>query len=278
MPSTKIALVGDDGSPQAGQAVSWAEAFAATSGSELVVVGVADRGGPESAGAVRDDLERRVVEPARALGLTCRCEGFVGDPRRVLLERAVDLDASLTIVGDTGHWAVLRPPLGSVAGYLVHHSAHPVVVVPAAGGPLPGGRLVVGVDGSAGSAAALQWAAAFARAVRGSVVATFVHDLADESYPHPPQASAWHHSVEPKVRAAVDAVNEPGVDVELRTVAGHRVEALLEVADEVDSPLLVVGARGSGGFRRLLLGGTAVELLHHSTRPIAVVPFGRFPD
>lgn len=275
MSDTKLMLVGDDGSTRGRTAVQWAARFARAMDVELAVLRVVERDSAQSVEEATRELEERDRELAVAEGVSFTCQAVTGEPRQALAEQIVALDVDLAVVGDTGHWGLVRPPLGSVASYLVHHSPRPVAVVPAPGGPLEGGRLVVGVDGSAGSRAGLAWAAATAARLHGSVVAGFFYDPLADSYPHPPQASEWHASFEPKVRAQLESVHEPGVDIELRVLGAHPVEGLLEVAADVDAALVVVGARGHGTFRRLLLGGTAVELLHHSHRPVVVVPVGR---
>jgi len=147
--------------------------------------------------------------------------------------------------------------------------------VAGAGGPLDGARLVVGVDGSDDSRAALAWAAALAARVGGSVEAVALYDPLADSYPHGPAASSWHTSLEPMARAAVSSVDEPGVRIDLRVLGAQRVEGLLDLGAELDAAAVVVGARGRGGFRRLLLGGTALQLLHHSDRPVVIVPSHR---
>ncbi len=274
--ATKTILVGDDGSSRARVAVEWARVLTAATDAELMVVRVVKAGDDRAeADAIAEDLERRVGKPARDQGLACTCLVVMGEPRQALVDEIMSLDVDLAVVGDTGHWLALRPPLGSVAAYLTHHSPRPVAVVPARGGPLEGGRMVVGIDGSEGSGAALAWAAATAAKVNGSVTAVSLYDPLADSYPHPPQASEWHHSLEPEVRAVVDSVHEPDVEIVLRFLGAHRVEGLLEVAGELNASLIAVGARGGGGFHRLLLGGTATELLHHSDRPVVVVPSGR---
>ncbi len=61
-----------------------------------------------------------------------------------------------------------------------------------------------------------------------------------------------------------------GVDVDLRIVEGDTSEVLLERAQGAD--LLVVGSRGLGGFRGLLLGSVSQQCVQHAASPVVVVP------
>lgn len=275
MTDFKVALVGDDGSQKAGLAVAWAHELAARTDLELQALRVTNQEDVTERRALTSELEARVCEPARLRGVQARADVAFGDPRDVFLERITEEQVDVVIVGDTGRWGVIRPPLGSLAAHLVHHSPRPVAVVAGAGGPLDGARLVVGVDGSDDSRAALAWAAALAARVGGSVEAVALYDPLADSYPHGPAASSWHTSLEPMARAAVSSVDEPGVRIDLRVLGAQRVEGLLDVGAELDAAAVVVGARGRGGFRRLLLGGTALQLLHHSDRPVVIVPSHR---
>lgn len=49
-------------------------------------------------------------------------------------------------------------------------------------------------------------------------------------------------------------------------------EAIVEVADEVDAALIVLGSRGRRGMRAALLGSTSTNVLHHARRPTLVIP------
>ena len=61
-----------------------------------------------------------------------------------------------------------------------------------------------------------------------------------------------------------------GVDVDLRVLEGDTSAVLLERAKGAD--LLVVGSRGLGGFRGLLLGSVSQQCVQHATSPVVVVP------
>ena len=59
--------------------------------------------------------------------------------------------------------------------------------------------------------------------------------------------------------------------------AGALWSALLDAADEYDADVIVAGTRGWGEIRALLLGSTSSGLVHHSRRPVLVVPEGDGP-
>jgi nucleotide-binding universal stress UspA family protein len=65
------------------------------------------------------------------------------------------------------------------------------------------------------------------------------------------------------------AADTSGVDIDLITANGSPARTLLDAAADAD--LLVVGSRGLGGLRRLLVGSVSQQCVHHSTCPVAVV-------
>lgn len=135
------------------------------------------------------------------------------------------------------------------------------------------GRIVVGVDASKESVKAMRWALDEAR-LRGSVVEV-VH-----AYPTPELAAlpavVTLPSDDELTAAALSVIEEvlaevgPPSDVEvIRTVrAGGAASVLCEVAQ--DAELMVVGARGLGGFRGLLLGSVSHQVVAHSPCPVVI--------
>ena len=131
-------------------------------------------------------------------------------------------------------------------------------------------RIVVGIDGSEGSAAALRWALAEAQAHQATVVA--VHAWSLLSQPDGTFSGTYGESdARAYAEEAVGAVAGPGVgaDIEIATVCELPAKALLEAAADAD--LLVVGARGLGGIKELLLGSVSTQCVHHAPVPVVVV-------
>jgi nucleotide-binding universal stress UspA family protein len=136
---------------------------------------------------------------------------------------------------------------------------------------------VVGVDGSDASTNALKIAVEHARAWGAEVVAVAGVPVGSTSntlnwMPQPID----HEQVLADVRAGLDlTVNRleaanPGVKVRRIVLDGTGAELLVEFSQAAD--LIVVGSRGRGGFRGLLLGSTSQAVLHNSACPVLVVP------
>ena len=139
------------------------------------------------------------------------------------------------------------------------------------------GRIVVGVDESAGAAAALRWAVREADVRGWSLTAVLAWTYLDQHHvivgtPFDPSYG------EADAVAALDSIvtatvgTARGASVELTVVNDHAAPALLDASEGAD--LLVVGARGLGRLRSLLLGSVSQQCLHHATCPVAIVRDG----
>jgi nucleotide-binding universal stress UspA family protein len=131
--------------------------------------------------------------------------------------------------------------------------------------------IVVGVDGSAQSLAALEWAITEARLRQGRI------RLITAWY-YPPLASTvgdgiiddtFRKAAEQAHADALKTVTDAGVAVTGQIVENSPAAALLAAAADAD--LLIVGSRGHGGFTGLLLGSVSAHVVHHSPCPVLIV-------
>lgn len=138
-------------------------------------------------------------------------------------------------------------------------------------------RIVVGVDGSAGSLTALRWALDEAK-LRGAQLDvvhawTYPYFVTPPNVPMPmPPREDLEAGAQAVLEEAVHAVvpQDPGVAVHSACAEGPAAATLVERATGAD--LVVVGSRGHGGFVGLLLGSVSQQVAHHAPCPVVIVP------
>lgn len=135
--------------------------------------------------------------------------------------------------------------------------------------------IVVGVDGSPGSLAALRWALGLAARTGATVevVTAYLLQVAGPPgarFPVEPEdeVAARTREIQDDALERSDA-DSRDVDLTRTVVHGHGAKVLLEVAD---GRHLVVGSRGLGGFGGLLLGSVSQQCVTHATGPVTVIP------
>jgi len=133
-------------------------------------------------------------------------------------------------------------------------------------------RIVVGVDGSVPSVAALAWAVRQARLTGAAVEAVIAWEFPiTYGYPAPVSEVDWEELAERAVSDAIGQVRSSAGQVEIHTkvVEGNAAQALMDASAGAD--LLVVGSRGHGGFVEALLGSVGQHCVHHATCPVVVI-------
>lgn len=132
-------------------------------------------------------------------------------------------------------------------------------------------RIVVGVDGSAPSRAALRWAARQAELIGAVVVAVTAWEYPVFSVgqvllpPEDPESIATRMLDE----AVTATLPDTSVEVRRQTAGNHPAQALVDAAQ--GAQLLVVGSRGHGTFSAALLGSVAMSCIQHAPCPVVVV-------
>jgi nucleotide-binding universal stress UspA family protein len=271
----KKILVATDGSEPAQVAVAWAGQFAKALRLKAVVAMVAegsvtDEDARELRRTTASALEERWSKPLTEFGVDREVAVFEGDPRTALVAAATESDIDAVVVGTRGRGGFQGLGLGGVAHYLARHLRCPLIVVPGPGEALRGGAIVVGADGSPASEPALRWAVAVARDAGGYVSVVLVHSPLADVMTH--SATNWQYRGEASVREQIARLCEGGVSIELTQAAGNPIEELLRVGAQERASLIAVGRRGWGGIHGLVLGRVPAQLLHHTDRPVAVIP------
>jgi nucleotide-binding universal stress UspA family protein len=139
-------------------------------------------------------------------------------------------------------------------------------------------KIVVGVDGSDASKQALRWAIEEARAHGASVMAVYAWEV-----PPPVPDVAAMPTIDPVAyfpdfqkaaeKLATDIVeevvgDETSVNVEAVAVEGRPASAVIDAAGDAD--LVVVGSRGLGGFKTLVLGSVSHQVAQHAPCPVVI--------
>ena len=134
-------------------------------------------------------------------------------------------------------------------------------------------RIVVGVDGSAGSRAALGWAFRYAENSGGEITALIAwapptyRDLASRI----PEDDSDKRAERVLQKAVDETAASVGMRIPVRRKAVQRTAARSLLTEAQGADLLVVGSRGRGGFVGALLGSVSQHCVHHAPCPVVVV-------
>ncbi len=218
-------------------------------------------------------------------GIDYRFHAELGDPAHeiVRLARAVDCDE--VVVGTRGMSALKGLALGSVAYTVVHEAPVPVTVVPnpriSPAADTEHGeqthRLLLAVDGSNSNDNALAYVCALKDAripvkvcllnvqleVASGNVRRFVSQQTIEDY--------WRKESETALARAQEALGRAGLSFESAMRVGHPGESIAREAQRRGCARIVMGTRGLGAFANVVVGSTALDVMHRSTLPVTLV-------
>jgi nucleotide-binding universal stress UspA family protein len=252
-------LIGTDESAEAAAALDWASMLAGASGAAVTVAEAYQPAQaeltPEVAEKRRFEVESRLtawstsrwpadLDPPTTLAVR-------GDPASMLGAVARDVGADIVIIGSKPFEGVTPLGLGSLAHALARHLERPLIVVPKSARPLRGGCVVADLqDAGAVDDDLLDWCDEIAGLLRATVCE--VHQAGRGPGPSSGQALRAGHE-------------------RLERTSTHQVEVLYEVAFERDAELIVltIPVRHRLGHP---LHTVSDRLLHHPTRPVAVLP------
>ncbi|MFG1664953.1 universal stress protein [Streptomyces sp. Y7] len=210
-----------------------------------------------------DDLTHDAADHARTVAPDVEVTEAVVTGSAVSVLSAESQTADLVVVGARGSGGIVGMLPGSTAVSLAAHTQCPVMVVH--GEPTDTGRVVLAVDGSPMGERAVTFAFAEAALRKAPILA--VHAWLPDYAP----AGTGVESVERLLAQALAGHTEkyPDVVVSQQVLSGEPRETLIEASK--NAQLMVVGARGRGGFAGLLLGSVSQAVLHHAHCPVTVV-------
>jgi nucleotide-binding universal stress UspA family protein len=240
-----------------------------------------------AAAAMKDarDAVSRGADRLRALfpKWKIETEAGSGSAAHVLVERARVWRADLLAVGACGHGLLGRTLLGSVSQHVIAHAPCSVRIGRARAGEARGGiRLILGLDGSPNSAAALHaitlrsWPPATEVRVVIAVdirLATALPSLSpDFSFPVPinVEEQEWPRAV---AQSAVRELQKAGLAANSAVRDGDPKAVLIEEADACQADTIVVGARGLSRVQGFLLGSVASTVASRARCSVEIVRF-----
>ena len=271
-------VIGYDGHADAMTGLTWAARTSIMTGQPLqVVIATApDDLVPQHSLMAGEQVEdartsaRRALEDALVKDFTV--ETREGPVVPVLLEASDG--AALLVVGSRGYGQMAGMLTGSVSQHLARHATCPVVVTRPTRHP-GAGRIVVGVDGSGGSDAAVAFACARAEQTGEQVV--LIHGWRDTSATGTTRAEVpgrFMDRIAAEERHMAEAVagvqaEHPGVRLESEAIPVAAWRALADAS--ATASLVVVGSRGRGAFAGMLLGSVSQQVMQHAECPVAIV-------
>ena len=236
---------------------------------------------------VRDAAARRLDKAARQLaGAGVRSETHIlhAAPAEGLAEAARSVHADLILMGTRGLTGLKHVLLGSVAERTVRTAPCPVLTVRSGEGDAPGGRpagrfhsLLVPLDFSTHSDAALDLAIEIAKEHRGEVVLLHAYELpaaVTAAYGIAIPQSVWdgvQQAAQMRLDRGLARLKAAGVVGSTQLTTGPAADAIVATAAAQKSDLIVMATRGLTGLKHMLLGSVAERTLRGAACPVLTV-------
>jgi nucleotide-binding universal stress UspA family protein len=283
-------LVATDGSQGALKATAYAGAVANRFESSLVLLDVfsmlytdATYLGPwamtvevEQVQEIADIQHKTIVSHSdpllKAARVQYRAEQVQGYPTGSIIDCAEEEGVGLIVLGRRGQSAVQSLLLGSVSDGVLHHAHCPVLIVH--GGEVPVepvsySKILLASDGSECASRAAFYAVEIAEAFGASLAVLNVRSTVDG--PDGDEQGINSRMLQTIRQDVNKYACTHHLDYNLFQVTGHPVEIIGSVAEELGADLIVMGSRGLGGFKSLLLGSVSDRVAQHAQNSVLIV-------
>jgi nucleotide-binding universal stress UspA family protein len=277
-------LIAYDGSEDAANAIAAAGHLLAARPVLVLAEAVARPRADDREAAERLALEGAGLAGEAGLDAEPVTTGQDGGPWRAILAVAKERRASAIVAGARGRSGLTSAVLGSVATGLVHHSDVPVLVVPVSSADQASGPVLLCYDDSENARRAIERAGRLAANKKATVLHVW-----QSWVPHAPAyVPVVSNAVGSMARELDEIADEQSSELTGLGVAAARAanfdadsmskrcngavwQAILEASDRADASLIVLGSRGTTGLSAVL-GSVSHGVLHHSERPVLIVP------
>jgi len=256
------------------------EEFKALGLKEVVLTHVVDVQSSALTSTVLQKHNQEVLEEEKQrlkdLGLEVKVKVELGYPPQKIVETARNENVSLILVGSHGKGFLRELLLGSTAFDIIRSSEIPVyvekyqyregeVAEPVCSNRL--GSVLVPVDFSQCSEEALEKVLSFGNKIEKATLVAVI-----ESSEDPEELEKNKKEFEFSLKEIARRFEEIGVKVTHRVEVGVASEKIMEVADEVNTSMIVLSTRGAGRLQRLFLGSTADAVARRSRYPTLLIP------
>ena len=188
-----------------------------------------------------------------------------------IVEKAEAGAYDLIVMGRRGMHRAARMLIGSATSRVIGHTDKDVLVVPREA-HIEWKHIVLAVDDSECSLAAVQRAISFAKSYNGDITAVSGVDLADEFYAQVPEAV---NQMMGKAELSLDETRrmteKEGISIEVIVKEGKAYEAVLEVAEKKDGDVIFMGSHGRTGLKKLIMGSVTEKVIGYAGCPVMVV-------
>lgn len=240
-----------------------------------------------NAKAREEAIEKSAQPHFERTGVSCRFMQERGQPVQGILHVAAREKVDLIVIGSRGLSGLTELFLGSVSDGVLHHAVCPVLIVQ--GGNAPSGtgefrNILLASDSSASADNALTTAVQLARTFATSLTVLNVFETYPDLIYQPANAiggmeivSDFHpedyasHLLEMVTQQTSIAAKEAGVSSFVYQEHGHPGKSIVRFAVKHNSDLIVMGHRGLGGFKEMLLGSVSNYVAHHAECPILII-------
>ena len=231
-------------------------------------------------------LDEQLKQVEAAGGSVTQSHVRMGRPDEEIVTLAEELGAGLIIMGSRGWGGIRRALMGSVSDSVVRHAHCPVMVVRGerreeeeAASTFPT-KILLATDGSEEATLAARTAADIAQKTESELHVLHTGGVPVYIDPGPEALRVAHGAAEETVRreaqgvldAQAEQIEAGGGKVTRTHVRlGRPDEEIVILADEIGAGLVMMGSRGLGGIRRLLLGSVSDSVVRHAHCPVMVV-------